>query len=318
MGSNQTDHHKEINLMISIDIETLLTIIYVKVDDWYQVKGKRLLRGKAGRKPEFSDSEVIALLVAEDYIPYPAETQYLGYIRANYGDLFPKLVDQSQFNRRARGLRHLVEAMRRDWLMELGVDQATTYLIDSKPIPVVGYKRSKKRSDFRGSADYGYCVSRKLHYFGYKLVMITTLDGIPVVYDLVPANTDERQAAEAVLDRVTNANIIGDKGFLGAEWQAQIQQQTGNTVITPRRKNQKIQHPDGFQYLLNSVRERIEGVFHELQNTGRNIERLLAKTVNGLATRVIAKVTAHLLKHLLRVQYGIDVQTFQCSTDLAF
>ena len=78
------------------------------------------------------------------------------------------------------------------------------------------------------------------------------------------------------------------------------------------------QHPDGFESLLNSVRERIEGVFHELQNTGRNVERLLAKTIIGLATRVIAKVTAHLLKHILRLRYGIDVQTFQCSTDFAF
>ena len=70
--------------------------------------------------------------------------------------------------------------------------------------------------------------------------------------------------------------------------------------------------------LLNGVRERIEGVFHELQNTGRNLERLLAKTVIGLATRVIAKVTAHLLKHLLRTRFGIDVQFFQCSTEFAF
>ena len=88
--------------------------------------------------------------------------------------------------------------------------------------------------------------------------------------------------------------------------------------MTPKRKNQKIQHPDGFECLLNNVRERIEGVFHELQNTGRNLERLLAKTVVGLATRVIAKVTAHLLRHLLRFRLGIDVQTFQLSTDFAF
>ena len=32
--------------------------------------------------------------------------------------------------------------------------------------------------------------------------MITMLDGIPVVYDLVPANTDERQAIQAVIDRI--------------------------------------------------------------------------------------------------------------------
>lgn len=304
--------------MTSIDIETLLTIIFVHVDDWYQEKGQRLLKGKAGRKPEFSDSEVITLMLAEEYIPYPAETQYLGYMCANYGPLFPKLLDQSQFNRRARGLRYLVEALRRSWLLQLGVTQATTYLLDTKPIPVLGYKRSKRRSDFLGSADYGYCASRNLHYFGYKLVMITTLDGIPVIYDLVPANTEERQAAEAVLDRIAHVDLIGDKGFLGVEWQDQMAEQTGNTITTPKRKNQKIQHPDGFERLLNSLRERIEGVFHELQNTGRNVERLLAKTVVGLATRVIAKVTAHLFKYLLRSRYSIDIQTFQCSSDLAF
>ena len=43
--------------MTSIDIETLLTIIFVHVDDWYQDKGQKLLHGKAGRKPDFSDSE---------------------------------------------------------------------------------------------------------------------------------------------------------------------------------------------------------------------------------------------------------------------
>ena len=45
---------------------------------------------------------------------------------------------------------------------------------------------------YYGSAAYGYCSSRKFHYFGYKLVMITTMSGIPIVYDLVPANMDER------------------------------------------------------------------------------------------------------------------------------
>jgi hypothetical protein len=304
--------------MTSIDLETLLTIIFVLIDDWYQAKGSGWMKGKVGRKPTFSDSEVMTLMVAEDYIPYPAEMQYLGFMRANYLSLFPQLLDQSQFNRRTRSLRHLVEVMRRDWLMELGAGGAEKYLIDTKPVPVLSYKRSKTHSDFRGSAEYGYCVSRKLHYFGYKLVLITTLEGIPVVYDLVAANTEERQAAETILDNVSNAEIFGDKGFVGVEWQAQMQQQTGNTIITPKRKNQKVQHPQGFEALLNSVRERIEGVFHELQNTGRNLERLLAKTLGGLTTRLIAKVTSHLLKHLLRLRFHIHVQTFQWSSDSAF
>ena len=55
----------------------------------------------------------------------------------------------------------------------------------------------------------------------------------------------------------------------------------------------------------------IEGVFHEVQNTGRNLERLLAKTVVGLCTRIIAKMTSHLLRHLLLIDFGLHVQTFQ-------
>jgi hypothetical protein len=301
--------------MISIDIETLLTIIYVLVDDWYQAEGHQMLKGKPGVKPTFSDSEVITLLVAMDFIPFPGETQFLAFVRANYGDLFPHLVDQSQFNRRARSLRLLVEALREHWSAALGIAHETQFLLDTKPIPVLGYKRSKRRSDFAGRADYGYCASRNLHYFGYKLVMVTTLQGIPVVYELVPASWDERQAAETVLSRLSNCDIFGDKGFIGDEWQAQIYEQTGNRVWTVKRANQHDQNPAIFDQTLNRIRERIEGAFHEIQNTGRYLERLLAKTVIGLSTRVIAKVTSHALKLLLRRDFGIDVLSFSaCAT----
>ncbi|MEM9220015.1 MAG: hypothetical protein AAGD25_37525 [Cyanobacteria bacterium P01_F01_bin.150] len=36
-------------------------------------------------------------------------------------------------------------------------------------------------------------------FFDYKLVVLSTLPGIPLVYALVPAHTDEREAAEAVV-----------------------------------------------------------------------------------------------------------------------
>jgi hypothetical protein len=297
--------------MTSITIPELLTIIFVLVDDWYQAYGQKILTGKTGAKPEFSDSEVMTLMVAQDYIPYPSETQYLGFMRANYLDLFPKLLDQSQYNRRARSLRLLVEQFRRYWIIRKGWHLQTQFLLDTKPVPVMGYKRSKKHSDFAGSAGYGRCVARNLKYFGYKLVTVSTLYGIPIVYDLVPANTDERAAAETVIDYFSFCDLFGDKGFLGLKWQTQILDQTNNLIWTPRRANQHYQNAKGLDRWLNSIRERIEGVFHEIQNTGRNIERLLAKTILGLSTRIIAKMTSHLLRHLLRVDFNVNVQTFE-------
>jgi len=295
----------------SINIPDLLTIIYVLVDDWYQAQGVPLLQGKPGAKPELSDSEMITLMLAQDFIPYPGETQFVGFMRANYGALFPRLVAQSQFNRRARNLRGLVERLRQAWVVQLGVANPKQLLVDTKPIPVMGYTRSKKFSDFAGRAAYGYCAARHLHYFGYKLVLLTTLDGIPLLYDLVPANWDERDAAEVVLTGVQDCDIFGDKGFLGQAWQAEIGAATGNRLWTAKRTNQTDQNPPAFDQLLRHVRERIEGVFHCLQNTGRNVERLLAKTVHGLFTRVILKVTGLVLKILLRRQFRIDVQSFQ-------
>jgi hypothetical protein len=297
--------------MTSIFISYILTIIFVLVDDWYQSYGNKFLTGKAGAKAIFSDSEVITLMLAQDYIPFPSETQYMEFIRANYLDLFPNLLDQSRFNRRARGLRLLVEQLRRYWIQQKGWQLQAHYLLDTKPVPVVGYKRSKRNSDFAGSASYGKCASRNLQYFGYKLVTITTLSGIPVVYDLVPANLDERLAAEAIIDYLVCCDIFADKGFIGLEWQTQIFDQTNNLIWTPRRSNQYLQNTTCLDRWLSSIRERIEGVFHEIQNTGRNIERLLSKTVIGLCTRIIAKMTSHLLRHLLLVDFGVNVQTFE-------
>ena len=104
--------------MTSISISDIFTITYVLVDDWYQTAGIKLLAGKAGSKPVFTDSEVITLMIVQDYIPYPSETQFVEFVRANYLEMFPKLVDQSQFNRRARGLRLMVEQLRRYWIRQ--------------------------------------------------------------------------------------------------------------------------------------------------------------------------------------------------------
>jgi hypothetical protein len=295
----------------SISIIDLFTIIFVIVDDWYQSKGKKLLKGKPGAKPKFTDSEVITLMLAQDFIPYPSETQYIEHIRANYLTLFPKLLDQSQFNRRARSLRLIVEALRQSWIIQRGWHLENCFLLDTKPVPVVGYKRNKRHSEFAGSANYGVCASRHLQYFGYKLVAISSLSGIPMIYDLVPANTDERQAAEVLIDHFSFCDIFADKGFLGLKWQTQIFEQTNNLIWTPRRSNQYYQNDKKLDRWLSSVRERIEGVFHEIQNTGRNIERLLAKTILGLCTRIIIKMTSHLLRHILLVDFNVKVQTFE-------
>jgi len=91
---------------------------------------------------------------------------------------------------------------------------------------------------------------------------LTTLDGLPLVYDLVPANTDARVAAECVLCRVRDCAIFADKGFIGHLWQAQVRHAWRNRIWTTKRANQTRQNTPTFDALLSRVRERIESTFH--------------------------------------------------------
>ncbi len=86
-------------------INDLLTIIFVIVCDWCQIEGKKMLKGKPSAKPKFADSEVITLMLAQEFIPFPSESKFIGYNRAIYLALFPRLLDQSQFNQRAQAFR---------------------------------------------------------------------------------------------------------------------------------------------------------------------------------------------------------------------
>lgn len=204
-----------------IPINELFLVTHFLVDTWHLCKGKHLLGRTVGDKPTFSDSEVLTLMLGMDFFEFTSERRYIEFIRANYLNLFPNLPDQSQFNRRARNLRFLLNELRKDWATQLGANLEAHFLLDTTPVIAVGYRRDKRKSAFLGSANYGVCASRKMKYFGYKLVMLTTLDGTPYSFELVPANTDERDAADEILDELPpDSSVWSDKGFIDQEWES--------------------------------------------------------------------------------------------------
>ncbi len=291
--------------MRSISYADILTIIYYLVDEWVRGNAPEAA-DKVGRPKELSESELLTLLIASELLDFNAERRYLAYMRANYGDLFPRLLSQSEFNRRARAAAPLLERLRQAWLSLLWSEDVRYFLLDTKSVPVVGLKRKKRYSAFAGSAAYGRNVSRGHMYWGYKLVLLTTPCGLPVAYELVPANASDQAAAEELMDAVHNSVILADKGFIGRKWQQRWAEETGNQVLVPPRVNQTSPFTPAQVRAMHSLRQRIEGTFHQLTHTGRNLEQMLAKTVLGLATRLTAKLAAHTLFHFCRIAFRID------------
>jgi hypothetical protein len=188
---------------------------------------------------------------------------------------------------------------------------SNTFIVDTTPIIAVGYKRDKSHSEFVGSANYGYCAARRMRYFGYKLAMLVNLDGIAGPIELLPANTDERACADEVLDQLPRGSrVLGDKGFIGKDWQESWNKR-GIHMITFKRKNQADQPAPEANRFLNSVRERIEGVYKLLKTAGESIEHTYAHTVEGLCTRVVTKITSLAARLFLRKFWNIDILTFK-------
>ncbi len=143
--------------------------------------------------------------------------------------------------------------------------------------------------------------------------MLTTLTGAPYAFELVPANTDERDAADEILDALPpDSNVWSDKGFIGDEWQSNWKNE-GIRIWTNKRANQKTQNPKEFDKMLNSVRERVEGAFDQLKEGGRSVEKTLAKTIDGLCSRVITKITSMIYRAFLKKFYFIDLLTYTVS-----
>ena len=294
-----------------IDTETLVTAIYFIVDNWYLTEGYKYLTGKVGRKPEFTDSEMITFIILKEFLQFSSERKFLGFMHGNHLEMFPDMVDQGQFNRRSRALRLIVDKLRSHLADSFGTQLASLYVLDTEPVPVVGYKRPKNRSDFLGSAEYGYCKSKELHYWGYKLVMLITAEGIPVAFELVPANTDERDAAEEVLPAANPGSIaLGDKGFISEERQQDWENRYGVSVYTFKKKNQHKRNSPAVQRLLNENRRQIETTFSSMDRV-EGLENQGAKTVLGIVSRTIAKITAFTFRKYLLRFYGIDVLTMR-------
>lgn len=145
-------------------LDALIIGLYVQIDDFL---GPRH-RG-AGRPPKLSDSELIALAVAQVMLEMPNDRQFLALARWRLGHLFPRLIDQSGYNRRLRGLAPEI-ARCISYLAYVSPSFCDRlWLLDSTPAPCGQSRETVRRSEFAGHAGYGRCASHSRWSWGFRL-----------------------------------------------------------------------------------------------------------------------------------------------------
>src|SRR5947208_10659325 len=200
-----------------LDKATVLTTIFTRVDD--TMKGSAVIQHalkRPGPAPKLSDSEVVTIALYQELIGEPREDHFFRLHHASLRTFFPGLNERSRYNRRKRDLWSVILAVRVSLQIVLEALQLEeTAVIDSAPVPCVGYKRSKRASDFLGTAGYGICSSKAMKYFGCKIHSVVSLTGIILGFLLTPANCYDNQPVVELLDSLSHhlTHLLGDGAY---------------------------------------------------------------------------------------------------------
>jgi hypothetical protein len=319
-------------MTVDLDLETFLTILYVRVDDLYQQVIAPQMPACGGPTPELSDSEMLCLGLAAQWrsgVPWKTERGCLRYVRKHLHPLFPRLTSQSAFNRRLRRL----------WggfiLLQQAVAQqlitADEYeVMDAVPVPVAHGARSFHPGWLADIARIGHGGNDR-YFFGLHLLLISSATGLATGWVLGAGNIQDRWLAEGLLSaradcpqltgsgaahlrppqdwmgpvqssgQPTDRPLVADAGFTGPRWHSHWLSDYGIELVTP---------PEGLiplatQRWFSGVRQVIETVFaHLCESFGLKYPG--AHTTWGLLTRIAAKLAAYNLGLSINRDLGRD------------
>jgi IS5 family transposase len=273
------------------DLEALVVAAYVFADE-YPVPAR------GGRRPLANDAELVALAVCQAAIGISSDRQFLGLVGRVLPGWFPHVPDQSQYNRRLRGLVELISIVQQRiarWL-----DSGGVRLADGTQLAVAGYAGCEQKSHFGGFARYGYHRSQHRFIWGVRLVLLTDERGLPLGYTIVPANEKEYEPLADLLTGTPAEVVIADKGFWGRAYRERLAAD-GTVLLTPDKTRTAANL--GRERTLASTRLAIESVFANLKGQMR-LEQHLAKTPAGLAVRIAQRILALTIGILLNTLTG--------------
>jgi hypothetical protein len=179
---------------VDADLDTLVTALYVRVDDLLKMAPERApARPAVGIAPKITDAELLTLSVMQALLGFTSEARWLRHARDRFSGMFPNLPRQPGYNKRLRAL-----AATMNWLIGvLGRDTSVwtddVWVVDSTPVECGRSRETVHRSDLAGWAEYGYCASHSRYFWGLRLHLLCTLQGLPVGFALTGAKADERQ-----------------------------------------------------------------------------------------------------------------------------
>jgi len=249
------------------------------------------------KTPKLSNIELVALNLTAEYMSINTELQLFRCLKGTY---LQTMIERSVYNKRRRKLFGYTEAIRKR-ISEMFSNLTDAFIVDSKPTPICNYARAGRSSICSTDEiqpSFGYCASQKSNYYGYKLHAVCDKNGVFHSFDLTPANIHDVNYLKDVKHNLKDCTLIGDRGYISADYQADLFTHSNINLSIPMRKNQK--DFEAFSWTKSKIRKRIETNFSQL--SGQFLWDINhAKSFDGLATRLLSKITSFTMIQYLNV-----------------
>lgn len=263
------------------ETEEALTVLFCLIDDAYTLLNPRGAQRYESLK-RLSDSEVITLALFQQLRGVESERSFLRDMQRFFSHLFPGVVGlhPSSFHRRVRKLRRFLEPLRREVLLEM-VGEPETLLVDSTLLSVLHPRQVSQGSGFPGGAWVRWGT---FSVYGVKLHLVCATNGVPLSYELTPANVADVSLTEELIDEAALGDgvarrLLGDLAYR-SEGLKEALAEVDILLVTEPSERQR------------GVRQRVEIAISSLKRVF-GLGETLATTLVGLATRIAAKIAAY-------------------------
>jgi hypothetical protein len=273
---------------VKTDLDTLLIALYVLVDD-HVIPAEPTRR--PGRPKRLTDAELVCLAVAQVLLGARSEHHWIRTCYVRLGHLFPYLPNQPGYHKRVKAAAPLI-CRATEYLATLCPSFTDDLrLFDATPVPCGTSRETVRRSELAGLADYGYCASHSRWYWGLKLYLLTTIEGMPVAWCLANPKLGEREVAQELLaharDRAVLRDgmiVLTDKGLAGKEMERFATDQAGVLLVRPDRKDEKRRYGNlaGMRQWIESVNDTLKGQLDLEQHGGRTEAGVYARVAQRL------------------------------------
>lgn len=235
------------------------TALYCIVDDLLKAVGHR-----EDARCEMTDAEVItaALVAAFDFGGNIERSR--SFLQET--GLMPRMLSRSRLNRRLHAVAGLVNSLFHQLGMVLKeASVSAKYLLDSFPVPVCDNMRISRCRLVRDGEFRGCVASKRRYFYGVRVQVVTTEEGIPVEFCFLPgAASDVRALGVLPLCLPAGGQLFMDSGYTDYATEDAAAEMDGVEFAPSRKSNSKRGDDCWRSYYKQLMRKRIETVFSQI------------------------------------------------------